>query len=217
MQIPDNFFQARSFSSTASPRPVSSLAKTAELEAMQATQRIQNQSRIDTITPQSYQHGNVAQLINSRYLYELRKDIRRVLRGRKLKEMLDYDYTLEEFENLPTSLKNLIVFDKSISTAEVLQFMEAFDKSHEITFKDYSFDRIKFRALFEALGDLIDVEMQAGPSSYIPLSDGFEIKKKITEVFGDLKDKITERLTFKTSKSNGKRKIKPPKAKNQAA
>ncbi len=81
---------------------------------------------------------------------------------------------------------------------EILQFMEALDDSHEITFRDYSFDRIKFRALFEALGTLIDVEMQAGPSTFVSLSDSFEIKKKIKEFFSH------ERNTKKSLQSSTK-------------
>lgn len=158
------------------------------------------QQNSQAITPQSHYYGAVSQLINSKYLYELKKDVKKVIRGRKLKEILDYNYSLEEFEELPISLRNLVTFDRSISTAEVLQFMEAFDKSHEITFRDYAFDRIKFRALFEALGELLDVEMQAGPSTYVSLSESFEIKKKIKEIFVDLKDKIKDKLKFKSKK-----------------
>lgn len=158
------------------------------------------QSAIETITPQSHYYGPVSQLINSKYLHELRKDIRKVIKGRRLKEILTYDYSLDEYENLPTSLKNLIKFDRTISSAEILQFIEAFDLSHEITFRDYAFDRIKFRALFEALGDLLDVEMQAGPSTFVSLSDDFEVKRKIKEIFVDLKNKIKDKLIFRSKK-----------------
>jgi len=156
----------------------------------------------DAITPQSYNYGPVAQLINSRYLFELRKDIRRILKGRKLKEFLDYDYSEAEFDELPVSLRNLIAFDRSISSAEILQFIEEIDHNHEITFRDYNFDRIKFRALFQAIGELVDVEMQAGASTFVSLAESFEIKKKIKEVFVDLKDKIKTRIRFKKSKIN---------------
>lgn len=153
---------------------------------------------VESVTPQSHYYGPVSQLINSRYLYELRKDIRRIIKGRRLKEILAYDYSLEEFENLPISLRNLIKFDRTISTAEILQFMEAFDLSHEITFRDYSFDRIKFRALFQALGDLLDVEMQAGPSTFVSLSEDFEVKRKIKEIFVNLKNRFKDKLIFKS-------------------
>ncbi len=156
-----------------------------------------NQSQNPLMTPQSHYHGPVSQLINSKYLFELRKDTRKVIRGRKLKEILARDYSLEEFDELPASLKNLIAFDRNITSSEILQFMEAFDKSHEITFRDYNFDRIKFRALFEALGELLDVEMQAGPSTFISLDDNFEVKKKVKEIFVDLKNKIKDKLVFK--------------------
>lgn len=157
-----------------------------------------NQASIQSVTPQTHYYGPVSQLINSRYLYELRKDIRRIIKGRRLKEVLAYDYSLEEFENLPVSLRNLIKFDRTITTAEILQFIEAFDLSHEITFRDYSFDRIKFRALFQALGDLLDVEMQAGPSTFVSLAEDFEVKRKIKEIFVDLKNKFKDKLIFKS-------------------
>jgi hypothetical protein len=153
------------------------------------------------ITPQAHHYGAVSQLINSKYLFELKKDIKKVIRGRKLKEILDYDYSEEEFDNLPISLRNLISFDRTITTAEILQFMESFDKSHEITFRDYAFDRIKFRALYEALGELLDVEMQAGPSTFVSLNENFEIKKKIKEIFVDFKDRIKDKLKLKAKKN----------------
>ncbi len=206
MQIPPNPFQSKNFYSGSS-RPVSSLAGLKEVEAVRVQTRV-TQSRIETITPQSHHFGNVAQVVSSQYLYELRKDIRKVLRGKKLKEILEYDYSEEEFEELPVSLQNLITFDRTISSAEILQFMEAFDKSHEITFRDYAFDKMRFLALFEALGTFIDVEMQAGPSSYIALSDNFEIKKKIQEIFIDLKDTIKDKLALKNQK---RRRLTPPK------
>lgn len=171
---------------------------TAPVAAVEQSLRTQN----PVVTPQSHCHGPVSQVINSKYLFELRKDTRKVIRGRKLKGILNHDYSLEEFDELPASLRNLIAFDRTITTAEILQFMEAFDKSHEITFRDYNFDRIKFRALFEALGDLVDVEMQAGPSTFISLDENFEIKKKIKEIFVDLKNTIKDKLVFKKAQSN---------------
>ncbi len=168
-----------------------------------------NQPAPDMVIPQSHYYGPVSQLINSRYLYELRKDARKVIRGRKLKEILKYDYSLEEFENLPIALRNLVKFDRTITSAEVLQFMEAFDQSHEINFRDYSFDRIKFRALFAALGEFLDVEMQVGPSTFMPLSEEFEIKRKIKEVFVDLKNKFTNKLLFKQAKKANQQEILP--------
>lgn len=154
------------------------------VEKINVVQQVSN-SPVEAITPQSHYHAPVAQLINSRYLFELQRKVKRILKGRKLKEFLNYDYSEEELDSLPISLKNLISFDRTITTAEILQFMEALDDSHEITFRDYSFDRIKFRALFEALGKLIDVEMQAGPSTFVSLSDSFEIKRKIKEFFSN--------------------------------
>lgn len=189
MQIPSNQINNPGLFS----RPITPVTRPQQVNVV-------NAQAIQTVTPQSYHYGAVSQLINSKYLYELKKDVKKVMRGRKLKEVLDYDYSEEEFDNLPHSLKNLITFDRSISTAEVLQFMEAFDKSHEITFRDYAFDRIKFRALFEALGELLDVEMQAGPSTYVSLSESFEIKKKIKEIFVDFKDKVKDKLKFKTKR-----------------
>lgn len=139
-------------------------------------------ANLDSITPQSH-YAAVSQLVNSKYLFQLKKQVKKVLKGKQLQEFLSYEYSEEEFDSLPLSLKNLIQFDKSITTAEILQFMEAFDKSHEITFRDYNFDRIKFRALFEALGSLVDVEMQSGPNTYVPLSENFELKKSIRDFF----------------------------------
>jgi hypothetical protein len=184
MHIPGNNFDHSNFLRAASP--------------ITAAQPVQ-QNKIDTVTPQSHYYGPVSQLINSKYLHELRKDIRKVIKGRRLKEILAYDYSLDEYENLPTSLKNLIKFDRTISSAEILQFIESFDLSHEITFRDYAFDRIKFRALFQALGDLLDVEMQAGPSTFVSLGEDFEVKRKIKEIFVDLKNKVKDRLVFRTS------------------
>lgn len=159
-------------------------------------------------TPQSHYYGPVSQLINSQYLFQLRnQNVRKLIKGRKLKEILSHDYSLEEYENLPIPLQNLIKFDRTISTAEILQFMEAFDSSHEISFRDYAFDRIKFRALFEALGCLIDVEMQAGPTTFVSLSEDFAVKRKIKEIFIELKNKITNRVIFKS-----RRKTNPDEA-----
>ncbi|MDD9898447.1 MAG: hypothetical protein OXU45_05525 [Candidatus Melainabacteria bacterium] len=163
------------------------------------TQPVQ-QSNIESMTPQSHHYGPVSQLINSKYLHELRKDIRKVIKGRRLKQILAYDYDEDEFDNLPPSLQNLIKFDRTISSAEILQFIESFDLSHEITFRDYAFDRIKFRALFEALGDLLDVEMQAGPTTFVSLSDDFEVKRKVKEIFTNLKNKIKDKLRLKPGK-----------------
>ena len=42
-----------------------------------------------------------------------------------------------------------------------------------------------------------NVEMQAGPSTFVPLSDSFEIKKKIKEVFANLKTNLKAKLIAK--------------------
>lgn len=186
MQIPPNKIQKNLF-----------LGRAQQVTRPQAVETHNYRSPINSMTPQSHHYGAVSQLINSKYLFELRKEVKKVLRGKKLQEVLTQEYTEEEFDNLPQPLKTLITFDRSISTAEVLQFMEAMDQNHEITFRDYNFDRIKFRALFEALGQLVDVEMQAGPSTFVPLSENFEIKKKIKEVFSNLRDNISDKLKSK--------------------
>lgn len=198
MQIPPRQINNSLFS-----RPITPASRPNSIAPIQANPT----QTFRPITPQAHHYGAVSQLINSKYLFELKKDIKKVIRGRKLKEILDYDYSEEEFDNLPVSLKNLISFDRTITTAEILQFIESFDKSHEITFRDYAFDRIKFRALYEALGELLDVEMQAGPSTFVSLNDNFEIKKKIKEIFIDFKDRIKDKLKFNTKK-------KPPNSKN---
>ena len=166
------------------------------------TKTIENISPVNTqnsqaITPQNYNLGAVSQLVNSKYLFELRKDIKRVLKGRKLAEFLDHEFTEEEFDELPISLQNLLVFKRKITSAEILQFIENIDDNHEITFRDYAFNRIKFRALFEALGDLIDVEMLAGNSTYVPLSEDFKVKRKVSDIFNSLGDKIKDSLGLK--------------------
>lgn len=155
------------------------------------------------ITPQNHYYGPVSQLINSQYLFQLRnQNVRRLIKGRKLKEILSHDYSLEEYENLPIPLQTLVKFDRTINTAEILQFMETLDSNHEISFRDYAFDRIKFRALFEALGALVDVEMQAGPTTFVSLNDDFEVKRKIKEIFVELKNKITNRVIFKSRRKS---------------
>ncbi len=169
--------------------------------ASQEIKRVQqiNQSirQNEAITPQNYNLGAVSQLVNSKYLFELRKDIKRILKGRKLSEFLEHEFTEEEFDELPTSLKNLLVFKRKVGSTEIVQFMESSDKSHEITFRDFAFNRIKFRALFEALGELLDVEMLAGDSTYIPLNNDFKVKRKVSDIFNTLSDKIKESLGLK--------------------
>lgn len=181
MQINPNSINNKPLFVTKSADQVFSLEQVAQVE-------------INKITPQGHHYGPVSQLINSRYLYQLRRDIKKVLKGRNLQEFLEHDFSLEEFEELPESLKNLLIFDKKITNSEILQFIENFDNSHEISFKDYNFNRIKFRAIFAALGELLDVEMQAGANTYVPLAEDFVIKKKIKEVFVTLKDKIKYKL-----------------------
>lgn len=166
-------------------------------QEIKRVQEVTNQRQNEAITPQNYNLGTVSQLVNNKYLFELRKDIRKVLKGRKLAEFLNYEFTEEEFDKLPVSLKNLFIFNEKVSSAEVLQFIENMDHDHEITFRDYAFNRIKFRALFEAMGDLADVEMLAGNSTYVPLSEDFKVKRKVSDIFNSLSDKIKGSLGFK--------------------
>ncbi len=189
MQIPPHRFNTTSFSRAIKPSETNIAINDRPIASFDI-----NNAR--TLTPNSANYGLVAQIANSKNLFEAnrQKDIKRILKGRKLKELLSHDYSLEEFDELPVSFKNLIKFDRSITSAEILQFIEALDESHEITFRDYAFDRVKFRALFEALGDLLDIEMQAGPTTFVPLSEDFELKRKIKEIFIELKTKFRDRL-----------------------
>jgi len=173
------------------PGPVDKSLQASEIERVA---RISQMRQSEAITPQNYNLRTVSQLVNSKYLFELRKDIKRVLKGRKLTEFLDHEFTEEEFDKLPVSLQNLLVFNRKMSSAEILQFMENIDDNHEITFRDYAFNRIKFRAIFEALGNLIDVEMLAGNSTYVGLSNDFKVKRKVTDIFNTIGDKIKDGL-----------------------
>ena len=188
-------------SQSTSPKFIGDLSRTSNVQQLESKIIEQQATRVETFTPQTVYSEQVAQLINSRYLFELKRSQKKVIRGRKLKELLTREYSFEEFQDLPVSMQNLIKFDKAISSAEVLQFIEELDKSHEIYFRDYSYDSIKFRALFEALGELLDVEMQAGPSTFVPLSEGFEIKRKVKKVFVQMKDKIVSKLFAKKKKT----------------
>lgn len=150
-----------------------------------------NTTRINTIDPTVSVHGHVAQLINNKFIRETKKNTKRVVMGRKLKEFLEGDYSPEEILKMPISLRNLLRFSHEFSTAEIIKFLEYVDSSHEITFKDFSFDRMKFKVLFEALGELRDVEMQAGENSFVSLSNNFELKEKIFSVFEKIKSNFS--------------------------
>lgn len=177
--------------------PVDSNLQAKELSRVE---KVNQMRESNAITPQNYNLGAVSQLVNSKYLFELRKDIKRVLKGRKLAEFLDHEFSEEEFDELPRSLQNLLVFNRKVSSAEVLEFIESIDDNHQITFRDYAFNRIKFRALFEAIGELIDVEMLAGNSTYVPLSPDFKVKRKVSDIFNTLGDKIKDGLGLKKKK-----------------
>lgn len=179
--------------------PVNKTLQTSEISRIQKVSSLRESS---AITPQNYNLGAVSQVVNSKYLFELRKDIKRVLKGRKLTEFLDHEFSEEEFDELPKSLQNLLTFNKKVSSAEVIEFMENMDDNHQITFRDYAFNRIKFRALFEALGELIDVEMLAGNSTYVPLSPDFKVKRKVSGIFNNLGDRIKDGLGLKKKKDD---------------
>lgn len=166
-------------------------------QEIKRVQEVTNNRNSEAITPQNQNLGAISQLVNSQYLFELKKDIKRVLKGRKLSEFLEHEFTEEEFDALPISLKNLLVFKKNSKSSEVIEFVESLDDRHEITFRDYAFNRIKFRALFEALGSLIDVEMLAGNSTYVPLSEDFKVKRKVSDIFNALGDRIKDSLGLK--------------------
>ena len=177
-----------------SPGPID---RTLAKQEVSRVQKLNMGQQAQAITPQNYNLGAVSQLINSRYLYELKKDIKRVLKGRKLSEFLEHDFSEEEFEELPKSLQNLLIFSRKVKTTEIVEFMESIDKSHEITFRDYAFNRIKFKALFAAIGELMDVEMLAGNNTSVPLNEDFKVKRKVSDIFNTLGDRIIESLGLK--------------------
>ncbi len=135
-------------------------------------------------------HGPIAQLINDTYRAQLGKTTRRLLSGKLLKETLERDYSYAEFQRLPRSVKNLIRFDRNMSSSEVTKFIEFISTEHQINFKDYKYDSGKFRAVFDAKGELVDVEMQAGLNNYISLSAGFELKAAVINLFKKLKQRM---------------------------
>lgn len=158
--------------------------------------------KTQAITPQNLNLGAVSQVISSQYLFELRKDIKRILKGRKLSSFLEHEFSEEEFDALPKSLQNLLLFNKKINSAEILEFIEDIDENHEINFRDYALNRTKFRAIFESLGKLLDVEMLAGNSTYVPLSDDFKVKRNVINIFAEFGDKIKETLGFNKKVNN---------------
>ena len=145
-------------------------------------------SKLEYIDPSK--HGPIAQLINDNYRAQLGKTTRRLLSGKLLKQTLERDYSYAEFQRLPRSVKNLIRFDRNMSSSEVTKFIEFITAEHQINFKDYKYDSSKFRAVFDASGDLVDVEMQAGLNNYVSLSAGFEIKSAIIGLFKKLKQRM---------------------------
>lgn len=139
-------------------------------------------------------HGEISQLVNNQYLFELKKGIKKVLIGRRLENFLNRKYKVSDLEGMPTPRQNLIVFAKEMKNSKVTQFIEFWDESHEIRFKDlnYFFDLVRFRALFGVLGKLFDVQMKTGTNDYVSLSKDFDIRKKIEELF----EKLIDRKTF---------------------
>ncbi len=77
-----------------------------------------------------------------------------------------------------------------MSSAEVTKFIEFLSAEHQINFKDYKYDASKFRAVFDAKGELVDVEMQAGLNHFTPLSPAFELKKSIVSIFNKIKQRM---------------------------
>ncbi len=145
-------------------------------------------SKLEYVDPSK--HGPIAQLINDNYRAQLGKTTRRLLSGKLLKQTLERDYNYAEFQRLPRSVKNLIRFDRNMSSSEVTKFIEFITAEHQINFKDYKYDASKFRAVFDGEGDLVDVEMQAGLNNYISLSSGFELKTAIINLFKRLKQRM---------------------------
>jgi hypothetical protein len=145
-------------------------------------------SKLEYIDPSK--HGPIAQLINDNYRAQLGKTTRRLLSGKLLKQTLERDYNYAEFQRLPRSVKNLIRFDRNMSSSEVTKFIEFITAEHQINFKDYKYDANKFRAVFDGDGELVDVEMQAGLNNYISLSSGFELKDAVVKLFKKLKQRM---------------------------
>lgn len=167
-----------------------------------------NSASLNTTTPAQGYHGAISQMVNNKYLLELRKKTKRTYFGKKLKAILQREYSFDEFRALPESIQNLLIFNKNISSAEITKFMEFVDNSHEITFKEYSFENVKFKAIFAALGDLMEIEMQAGTNTFVPLSENFDLRTKIFDIFNKVKAKLKAKLK-KSTKINGKASKRP--------
>ena len=163
--------------------------KTSELNA---TKPVENFSspKIQTVDPSK--HGSIAQLINDHYWRELKKDTKKVLYGRKLEEFLKKTFSVSEFAQLPKSAQNLIKLNKGLSAADIIRLVEYWDESHEIVFKEYTMEKAKFKAIFNSPGELDDVQMEIGTNNYVSLSEEFDIRKKIEDVFS----KAFEKLLF---------------------
>jgi|GEM_PF-2088946 len=145
-------------------------------------------TKLEYIDPSK--HGPIAQLINDNYRAQLGKTTRRLLSGKLLREALEREYSYREFQRLPRSVKNLIRFDRNMSSAEVTKFIEFISAEHQINFKDYKYDSGKFRAVFDSKGELVDVEMQAGLNHFVSLSSGFELKAAVINLFKKLKQRM---------------------------
>lgn len=178
--------------------------KTQKSKPVQQVQNY-NSPTLEFIDPST--HGAIAQLINNHYLDQIKKDTKKVLMGRKLEAFLKRTFSVKEFEELPKPAQNLIRLHRGLSAAEIIRFAEFWDSSHEIIFKEYSHNS-KFKALFEKLGQLHDVQMQAGTNNYVSLSGNFELRKKIESIFTKAIEKL---ISIKKSrkKRQTKRKRRP--------
>lgn len=168
-----------------------------------------NSGKLEYIDPG--QHGAIAQLINNKYQLQKQKQSKRLFIGKQLQAILQKSYKFTEFQRLPRSIKNLIRFDRNIKSAEITQFTEFDSEEHEIHFKDFEFDGGKFRAVFESWGELKDVQMKAGLNNFVSLSEGFEIREKIFDLFHKFRQRLLlrkrqrDRLRAKKLKAENER------------
>ncbi len=185
--------------------------KARQVKTIQPVQNF-NSTQLEHLDPAK--HGAISQLINNRYLNEIKKDTKKVLMGRKLEEFLKRTFSVREFNELPKSAQNLIKFHRGMTAAEVLRFAEYWDNSHEIVFREYTSDNAKFKAMFEDFGKLYDVQMQAGLNNYVTVSKEFDIRKKVEMIFAKAAEKI---LFLKRPKKKATAKTRTRKAKKYSS
>lgn len=180
-----------------------------KLETAAPVKAVENFSSPTMEVTDPSKHGAIAQLINNHYFKQVKKETKRVLIGRKLEGFLKRTFNVRAYKSLPKAAQNLLKFDRLLRSYEIVKFTEYEDKSHDIVFKDYSMDQARFKVLFEALGELYDVQMKVGQNSYVSLSKDFETRKKVEHIF----TKISEKLLFVKSKKKAKKYVVKKKQK----